>query len=374
MEIKREGLFTYHPLSDKEKKNLAILGIIRKKGPISRTEISKITDINMVSVSNYTKDYLAKNIILEKGLDESSGGRRPELVELNRGDIYVIGIDISSTDTRAAITNLTMDVKGKIKIPNPKFTKDELADKIKNLIQELAKASKIDLKDVKAIGIGASDQNNYFVSAAVERKAEIPTFGGSDAACAAFGEKTLNPKADVADLLYMHSDVGCGIIVRGDIYFGAAGFAGEMRDTEYLRPWGAYLGIIDSAKREIEKGVGTKMVAIAKGSVDNLTKEVVIEAAKQNDEVASYIIQNAAMNLGLRAAYLVNLFNPEVVVIGGGIEKAGPLILEPVIDKIKKFAFARQANTVRIIPSALGEDAVSLGAASLAVREIFLGA
>jgi len=76
----------------------------------------------------------------------------------------------------------------------------------------------------------------------------------------------------------------------------------------------------------------------------------------------------------VRIAYLVNLFNPEVVVVGGGVEKAGELILDPIRKAVKKLAFSEQAGIVKIITSALGEDAVSLGAASLAVREIFLKA
>ena len=70
----------------------------------------------------------------------------------------------------------------------------------------------------------------------------------------------------------------------------------------------------------------------------------------------------------------MNLFNPEIIVIGGGIEKAGDLILEPIKTTVKKLAFKEQADIVRIITSAMGEDAVSMGAASLAIREIFLKA
>jgi predicted NBD/HSP70 family sugar kinase len=188
----------------------------------------------------------------------------------------------------------------------------------------------------------------------------------------------------------MYSDVGCGIIIKGDAYFGAGGNAGEiqisrehiskeeeilfLRSSQYLKPWGMDLGIIKMAKHEIEKGVGTKIVACAKGDPKNISTEVVIEAAKQDDEIATDIIRNAGMNLGVRIAYLVNLFNPEVVVVGGGVEKAGELILDPIRKTVKKLAFSEQADIVKIITSALGEDAVSLGAASLAVREIFLKA
>jgi len=390
METKRDGLFNYHPLSDRERKNIAILELIRKDGPISRAEISRITDINVVSVSSYIKSYIDAGLVTEKGLDESSGGRRPELIELNKKDIYVIGLSLNSSRISGSLVGIDMNVIKKANALYDRPSPEDSLSIISGVIDDLLKTPGVTSKSVKAIGIGVPHNNFIFLRDGIEKKFGIPVFAGNDASCAVFGEKMMNPVADVADLLYMYSDVGCGIVVRGDIYLGSGGSAGEMqisnmhiskeeeavllRDSRYLKPWGNYLGITSAAKREIERGVGTKMVAIARGEINNVTKEVVIEAARQNDEVASYIIQDAAVNLGIRIAYLVNLFNPEVVVIGGGIEKAGELILNPIIDKVKKFAFSAQANMVKIIPSVLGDDAVSLGAASLAVREVFLRA
>ncbi|MFA5085240.1 MAG: ROK family transcriptional regulator [Candidatus Omnitrophota bacterium] len=392
MDIKQGGLFHHRSLSDKERKNLAILELIRKNGPISRTDISHTTDINIVSISNYIKDYIAKGIVIETGCDVSTGGRRPELVELNAKGLYAVGLDIGISDIIATLTDFSINVVSKVKIPTPAGSIDEITLKAIESIEELLKKTGIEKGKIKAIGIGAACSNNRFYPAmdAIRKKFGIDVFMGSDAACAAFGERRLNPKADVEDLLYMYSDVGCGIIIRGDAYFGAGGNAGEIQishehiskeeellfsmSSQYLKPWGMDLGIARMARHEIEKGIGTKIVACAKGDLKNINTEVVIEAAKQDDEIATDIVRNAGMNLGVRIAYLVNLFNPEAVVVGGGVEKAGELILDPIRKTVKKLAFSQQAGIVKIITSILGEDAVSLGAASLAVREIFLKA
>jgi len=392
MDIKPDGLFHYSALSDKERKNLAILELIRKKGSISRTEISKITDINIVSISNYVKDYIDKKILLETGWDVSSGGRRPELVELNKKNIYVMGLDAGSAAVSAVITDLSINTLARVRIPSPSAGIEATTEKLLEAVLEAVKKAGVDRSSIVAMGLGVTGATPKFVElrGLVQKKAGIETFMGSDAACAAFGEKKLNPQADAQDLLYMYSDMGCGIIIRGDIYFGAGGSAGEtqisrehiskeeelvfLKSAQYLRPWGFDLGIAQMAIHEIEKGVGTRIVACAKGDKKNITKETVIEAAKENDELASDIIRNAGMNLGVRVAYLVNLFNPEVVVIGGGVEKAGDIILGPIKNTVKKLAFSEQANMVKIIASSLGEDAVALGAAALAVRELFLKA
>src|SRR3990167_5311680 len=106
----KSGLFKYQVLSDKEKKNLLLLDIIIQKGPISRTDISKESDLNIVTVSNYINNYIEKGLVIEKGFDVSSGGRKPTLVELDSGGGYVIGIDIGPVYELAIMTDLSTKI------------------------------------------------------------------------------------------------------------------------------------------------------------------------------------------------------------------------------------------------------------------------
>jgi predicted NBD/HSP70 family sugar kinase len=390
LEIKKDGHFSHHSLNDKERKNLTILELIRKKGPISRTEISHITDINMVSISKYIKTFLDLGLVGEKGFTESTGGRRQELVELDPKGAFVIGVDISSSQYSAVITDLDFKVVARKRTAKPS-KKNDIHGVVETLVEELISSSGIDKNAIKAMGLGISgNDEGHQAREALEKRFGVSAYVATEAAAAAYGEKKLNPAADVEDMLYMHSDIGCGIIVMGDIYFGAGGNAGDMlsfneriaeeeentffKGTQYLRPWCVDLGMIEAAKKEIERGIGTKMVALSGGDVEGITRQVVIEAARQNDEIALDIVKNVAVNLGIRIAYLVNIFDPEVVVIGGCIEKAGNLIMEPIQKEVRKFTVTRSSDQVKVIPSALGEDAVSMGAAALATREIFIKA
>ena len=108
--MSKNGVFSYHILQDRERKNLAILELIRKKGPISKAEISRILGFNIVTITNYLDYYIDKRIILEVGLDVSSGGRRPELLELNAKSSYVVGVDIGPEVITAAIADLKIKV------------------------------------------------------------------------------------------------------------------------------------------------------------------------------------------------------------------------------------------------------------------------
>ncbi len=209
---------------------------------------------------------------------------------------------------------------------------------------------------------------------------------GNDATVAAFGEKRIGLDAEIENVLYMFSDVGCGIIIKGEIYAGAGGSAGEMqlnvtsdeddltKELGLFRPGSINLGIVESGKVALKGGKSPKIKELTEGNPDNITAAVLIEAARQNDPEAIKILEKAGLNLGVRIAYLINLFNPEIVILGGGMERAGDLILEPIKRMVRRLAFEEPASMVRIIPSRLGENAVSLGSASLVIREIFIHA
>ncbi len=409
METKRDGLFKYKALADRERKNLMILDIIRRSGPISRTEISRITEINIVTISNYVNNYIEKGLVVEKGLDISTGGRKPTLLELNTKGRYVIGIDIGPRYIRSTLTDLGVSVLSKKAVPRPQGDMEEVASYSLDMIQQVIDGSKVEKEKIAGIGFGISgviddvagtirDTNSRrgktsssfaTLRLEAEKRFNIDAYVGNDATCAAYGEKRLTVEADVENMLYIYSDVGCGIIIKGEIYSGAGGSAGEIQlaieqkgkeglplppdELYYLRPLGVDLGMVQEARNVISKGIGTKILELAKGKLDDIDLEHVIKAAGEGDKVGIDLVETAGIGLGTRVAYLINLFNPEVVIIGGGIEKAGELILESIRKTVRKLAFEEPASRVRIMPSGLGEDAVSLGAACLVLREVFAG-
>lgn len=361
MKIERLNSFKLNRLSEKEIRNLEILDLISKKGPISRTEISKITGINIVSISNYINNYLDKRIASERGLDISTGGRKPELVELNISDNYVLGVDIGEEETRVVLTDLKIRQIETVKIETSSGT-------VIGLISDIIEKSRIPATSIRAIGISVLE-DTLLAGETIGKHFKIETFYGDACVSAAFGEKRLNPDADAEKILYIHSDLGCGVMVEGNV----CRVADETDETlKYLRPWPEGLGILAAAREEVSKGVGTEIVELAKGKLGNIKDTIVMEAATNNDEVASNIVKSISINLGLRIAYLINLLGPDVVAIGGGIEKSGEAVFGMVRKMVQRLALNKYAKDVKIIPGCLGEDACALGAASLAVREIFL--
>lgn len=408
----KNRLFETYLLSDHEKKNFSILDLIRRNGPITRAEVSRITDLNIVTVSNYINTHIKDGLVIESGMEASSGGRKPTLVKLNSGNGYAMGIDLGHMGPRGAsmagiVTDLSGKVVARVETDREKESMDRIIEKSMDLIETLINKKDVKKDRVKGIGIGIGgviddalgtvrDSTKYGIRTSyitikdlISQKYGVPCFLGNDATYAVFGEKMYALPMDIEDVIYMYSDVGSGIIIKGGIYSGASGSAGELRinyprngdylklskNLSFLLPLGLDLGLVSQARKLIEeRGVKSTISDKSASSLDKLNIDNIIEAAKSGDTLAIDLLEDAAVNLGIRVAYLVNLFNPEIVIIGGGVEKSGSLFLEPLRRTVRKWAFEEPANIVKIIPAQLGTDSVALGAASIVIRHVFVNA
>ena len=400
--IPRGAELEEHHLSDRERKNLAILDAIKRYGPISRTDISKLIKLNIVTVSNYVNNFIEQGLVIEKGLDISSGGRRPTIVVLNPKAAFVIGVDLGFAHITAILADLEGTVVARAKAVRPRDTADNVVKALMEQVEQVINSSNVDRAKIRGVRIGASGVIDREVGTVrctegvasiyvpittlLEQKFKLPAAIEHDVTTAAYGEWSLGSGTDVDIMLFMYSGVGCGMIINGEIYHGTTGTAGEVSikneldvqdvwigNISALRPWAAHLGIPDAAREQIQKGAISRMPDMA-GDPSKITMTTVFEAAKEGDKLAMDIVQGAGERLGIRIAFLVNLMNPGAVVIGGGIEAAGPLLLEAVKKMVRLYAFEEMANAVKIVPSRLGEDTVALGAAALVIRDTFANA
>lgn len=405
---------TDEDLTDRERKNLLILEAIRRQKETTKTEISKLTQLNIVTISNYVNHFIEEGLVIEKGFDISGGGRRPLLLELNPKVGYVIGLGLSMTNMVGTLTDLAGNIIAELKREKPPvvatrnspLSQESAEAIIQGLIQlasDLITDSKVDIAKIRGIGVGIpgiidepgrtvrwtsqigapGKESPYDVSIAIsvkdlfEHRFNIPTFIENDATVAAFGVLWLGLEPGIKNLIYMYSGVGCGIIINGEVYRGTSGGAGEVTVYEPmdetldhplgpLRMVGLDMGMLQKAREALAKGVQSALK-----DTPDLSAQKVIEVAKEGDRLAIELVEQAGVTLGIKVSFLVNFLNPEVVVIGGGMEEAGSIILEPIKRIVKKCSFSEHAGDVRIIPSRLGEDAVALGAASLVIQSAF---
>jgi predicted NBD/HSP70 family sugar kinase len=406
-------------LTEKERRNLSILDAIRRSGEISRAEISRITDLNIVTVSNYVSKYVKDKLVFETGLDISSGGRRPELLKMNPDYGYSLGIDLGAPDLKigTSLVAVILDLNGKIvakeHMVKEKESFEKFTARILDVASKVLEKSGITPSKLQGVGVGiwgVIDRYRGMVRYAVEEESIVSytglldqleeKFGVSsliehDATLAAFGEKWsgIGAISGADNLIFMCSDSSCGLVVKGELYYGASKSAGELNlnpPRPDIQPvpekcWASYgygccmrsrgldLSIPERVRAYVNehKGESSRLLEMAGGNPENINFSMVINAAEEGDETARKIVEDAGEYLGAKIAFLINLFNPEVVVIGRGIEKAGDVFFTAVRKSIRRWAYEESVKIVKILPTSLGEDAVAVGAAALVTQGFF---
>jgi len=406
-------------LSEKERRNLSILDAIRRNNEISRAEISKLTDLNIVTVSNYVGKYVKDKLVFETGLDISSGGRRPELLKMNPEYCYSIGIDLGAPHliSGASVVAVLLDVSGNIvareRVEKEKEPFEKLTSRVLDMTGRLVERSGVKASDIHGIGVGiwgVIDRYRGMVRYAVEDESIVSytglldqledRFGVSaiiehDATLAAFGEKWSGGGtiSSADNLIFMCSDSSCGLVIKGELYYGASKSAGELnlsppRPDGAAQPdkcWASYnygccmrsrgldLGIPGRVRAYLDEHAGEEdiILDLAQGDLRNIDLDIVIKAASAGSEAAKKTLEDAGEYLGAKIAFLVNLFNPEVVVIGRGIEKAGDMFFTSVRRSVRRWAYEESVKVAKILPTSLGENAVAVGAAALVTQDFF---
>lgn len=402
--------FQKETYTEKEKRNIEILGILRKQGPRSRPDISQEMGINIVSVSNYIDGFIKNNLVYEKSLDVSEGGRRPVLLDLNPRAGYAIGVGLNLMNMVGLLVDLKGDIITKTQIARPQASVKEVSECLLEIVREILRRSKGYVENIKGIGVGVAGlinkkdgsirwpqkMDHYYTYASVdlplkgliEKEFNLPTLIENDAACACFGEHWLDLGETYKNVIYMFSGVGCGIMINGELYRGAQGYAGEVSIYNYkeqdlfncpsgapcfVKRWDMDLGIVDEVKAILlkDKEKTLEFLRISATNIENIDLKSVFSASRLKNPVALKVLQNGAKRLGIKIASIVNLLNPQIVIIGGGFEESGEEFLNTVRNTVIDWAFREATSDLKIAYSQLRENAVAMGAASLVLERVF---
>ena len=219
----------------------------------------------------------------------------------------------------------------------------------------------------------------------VRKKYRVNTYLLNDASAAALGEHRFGAGRGVKNLvlLTVGTGIGGGIIINGRLYQGSSGVAGEIGHmtidvngadctcghTGCLETFVSGPAIADGAKRRINRGEKSSLVELAGGKIEEITAEEVGAAAQGGDSLAQSVIAETGTYLGVGLKNVVNIFNPEMIIIGGSVARLGDRLLDPARQVVKETAFRLAARTVRIMPARLGDEAGVLGAAVFALEQ-----
>jgi glucokinase len=313
----------------------------------------------------------------------------------------VLALDIGGTMIRLAL----ISSEGRILAGEHHLTTAEegptlVIERILSAMKEILKSHRVDLSQLHSISIataGVIDTDNGVITSSpnlpgwvniplrdtVEAEYGISTFLLNDANAAALGEHEFGAGKGSANLFYItvSTGIGGGIIVDNNLYSGTSGGAGEIGHMTIdvngpvckcgsngcLEILASGTAVAREAITRIKNGEKSSLATNSSG-IENITAKDVGQAAREGDSLALAVISRAAYYLGVGLANVVNVLNPDVIIVGGGLSKLGDLLLEPAIKTVQERAFQLPAQAVRIVPSQLGDDAGVVGAAVFAYR------
>ena len=315
-------------------------------------------------------------------------------------ELPVLTIDLGGTKIRTAIISgdgrmIAEDYRLSLADEGP----EAVMQRIFTGIEELLDKESLRLSMIHSIGIasaGIIDINRGLITHSpnllgwrdiplrhlVADKYGIDTFLLNDASAAALGEHRYGAGKGVKNLIYLtvSTGIGGGIIIEDKLYLGASGCAGELGhmtiktdssscqcgNNGCLETLASGTAMAREAKERIGAGENTVLVEMAKGVIEDITAETISIAARNGDSLALAVISEAASYLGVGMANLVNIFNPEMIIIGGGASKIGDLLFNPAIQEMRRRAFKLTAQAVRVVPAELGGNAEVIGVAIFA--------
>lgn len=371
-----------------------ILNIIKTYGPISRIEIAHITGLSGATVTGITAILLAEHLIMEKSAGVSSGGRRPIMLTIDPKGGYVIGIKVTEDHLAGALTDLNASVQVRENLPVNGTTIEEVISRIVELVANLINEGNILKKQLMGVGIGLAGvvdsangvlrQSPYFgwqdvpLRAMLQTQLHIPVSIDNDVNTLTLSEKLFGAGQKIDNFLTITigRGVGLGIVIQGELYRGKSGGAGELGHT-VVNPDGPLCdcgrhGCLESyaSDKAMLRAVHALYVR-GDLSSDVIFPEEMISLADSGNRAVQGILERAGTILGMQVANLINLYDPELVIISGEGVRNGNWLFQPMREAVACYVMSGVARDTEIRIDTWGDDAWARGAASLVLGEMF---
>ena len=362
--------FRTHPEDERVQQSLRIFSVLKRNGSVTKKDIVSRTGLSNSVVEEYIGFYE------KKGLVEISDSENGEITVLSENGKKVLGIGFARGECFLTVSSMSGSLERKERIELDVFENGHLKRKdIKNILSKIEEETKFKDIEFHAAGIALRENverikinDTKFFIEEMNRIFNCRFFFARETIAAGYGERDFGRQPKGRDILFMHLDAGAGVIVKDEIIFEAD--EGDA-DRAYLRPWNQF-GIVETARDLLEKGIGTSIVDMVHGNKDRVTLEIVLKASAAGDEVAKDLVKRSALALGMRAAYLVNMFTTETVILGGGKQENSKEFIEHVREGANKFLLTELAGKIEIVFGSLENEASSLGVGGLCRRELFM--
>jgi predicted NBD/HSP70 family sugar kinase len=383
-----------------------VLQAIRDHGPLSRTDVAKLTGLSKPTVNTIVSSLSAQGYIRESGsrsVKQERPGPRATSLSFVADVGFVLGLDLGATRLAAMVTDLTGRSLAyeQLQLEDPAYLErpEQFMRAVEQLVSATLASADVPRDRLWSVGIGVpgfidQEQGSLKLAPAFAEWRNVPlrqmlvshftcpVFIENEVQLSVLAEQRWGVAKDVQNAVFLHlgSGIGMGLLIRGEIFRGADGFAGEVGfmdipDDEDATPfnfgsfeWAAGgLAYARHGRRAVENGESPRLAELAKNRPDGVNAEMVFQAAREGDPAAQRIVQTLVGRLATGVANICCVLNPEMVILGAGLSRAGAVLLDPLRERV--------AALIPLPPrhmtiSALSGRSVVLGAAERALRAV----
>jgi glucokinase-like ROK family protein len=386
-------------LKNKALKKL-IFNFLDQTESISITELSKELNISVPKTTSLVNELIEEGLISDYGKIESTGGRKASMYGLVADACYFLGVDIKKYYINIGLLNFKKQlVTQKNRIPYKLENTQESLNQLIQIIQGFIKELPIKKDKILSIGINLSGRIknttgysfSFFhfqeepLSSVIQDKIGIKTFIENDSRAMAFGEFCFGEVNTEKNVLFVNIDygIGLGILIDSEVYYGKSGFSGEFGhipifDNEIICHCGkkgcleteaSGTAVIRKFKEKIKHG-STSLLIKKNKTVESINLTDIIQAANNEDVLCIELLAEVGEKLGKGLAALINIFNPELIILGGTLSETGDFLRLPTISAINKYSLRLVNTDTELKLSKLGEKAGILGACLIARNKI----
>jgi predicted NBD/HSP70 family sugar kinase len=379
-----------------------ILGLCINDGDFSLADLSKELGTSIPTTTKLVEELLEDGLLEDRGKQGTNGGRRPSIYGLNPSAGYFVGVDIR----RKFISYAVIDFKGTtvayhellpFSVQNSEESFAELCIYIKKSLAE----NNIDEEKVLAYGFNLTGRVNnetgycftYFIgedrpiASLLEEELQTPVFVENDSRAMTYGEYLCGVAHNEKDMIFLNVTwgLGMGMIINGKLSYGKSGFSGEighfpLLDNDQICHCGKTGCLETGASGSAAHRIFLEKLQEGRSSIlsekyqkgEEITLDDILNAVNEEDVLAIEAIEEIGTTLGRALAGLINLFNPELVVIGGKVASAGDYFMLPIKSAVQKHSLNIINRDTTIKFTKLGDKCGSIGACMLS-RSKFLG-
>jgi N-acetylglucosamine repressor len=368
---------------------------------VSRMSLAEKTGLAPSYITTIVRDLQERGLLLEGGRAPSDGGRRRVLLSLNPELAHLVGVELGTANIRLVVT----DFLGRV-LAVKRF-RSEIGQGKNHVLESIHSGIRSFLDHDPAIkGIGMSQSGvidrgsgtvlfwpkvqgwtNVPLKSMLESRYGLPAVVEDSVRTMAIAERRFGRARGYSNFVYVNVGMGIGsaIYVNGQLCFGRNGLAGELGHTTIdengdlcscgnrgcLEVYASGWAIINRVRSGLQQGVTSTLAELWERHPEQLSVETIVEAAKSRDRLSALVLSEAGTHLGTALAGIVNLLNPEKIILGGAVPQAAKgLLLRPLMAALNARAFQRSATGLEVEISRVGDEAGAVGASVLVAEKL----